>query len=396
MADLGSAAIGAAGNVAGGLVGSIANIFQAKKNRKFAREERIAAQQYQTAEREAQNAWNLEQWNRQNEYDLPINELQRMMDAGINPNNAINGIDGSTPFAASVANNGSAPSVINPSTPEFGSLLANGIGSSAREFAEIANINANTEKTKSETEGQDIQNKVNEKWLDKNMQMQYNRNFAELDKIMADAKVSDFTAEKILTETRTLIPSVVALNKSQQAKFWQETNLVVQQIANAIKTGKLIEEQQKTEQAKQTGLLASANASNAQAYYYQKEGERVNISNGILQAKKNIFDQTGVDVDGNFLNMCVQLCLSGDKGAETLDKVISTVKSMSDKIYQDGLDTGNIISDMTTGTLNDIHPIDFGTSLITGNSPFSPPWLKKANTVWNLTKPVYQHIVKGK
>lgn len=42
---------------------------------------------------EYQNKWNLEQWKRENDYNLPINQLRRFQDAGINPMLAMGNMD---------------------------------------------------------------------------------------------------------------------------------------------------------------------------------------------------------------------------------------------------------------------------------------------------------------
>ena len=47
--------------------------------------EAIMTNQWNQAMAEQQNAWNLEQWNRENEYNTPAAQLQRLADAGVNP-----------------------------------------------------------------------------------------------------------------------------------------------------------------------------------------------------------------------------------------------------------------------------------------------------------------------
>ena len=70
---------GALAGVGGSLLGSVVNYFTARSNMDRANDynRQLASQQ---------NAWNLAQWNRENEYNLPINQMQRLKDAGINPN----------------------------------------------------------------------------------------------------------------------------------------------------------------------------------------------------------------------------------------------------------------------------------------------------------------------
>lgn len=59
----------------GGMIGqNQSNLREASRQRNFARDER-----------REQNLWNLQQWNRQNEYNSPSNQVHRMRKAGLNP-----------------------------------------------------------------------------------------------------------------------------------------------------------------------------------------------------------------------------------------------------------------------------------------------------------------------
>ena len=69
---------------------------------------------------EYQNAWNLEQWNRENYYNAPTAQMARLKAAGLNPNlvygsGAVNQ-SASSPRAASV-------DVQAPPTPDFGAVF---------------------------------------------------------------------------------------------------------------------------------------------------------------------------------------------------------------------------------------------------------------------------------
>lgn len=85
-----------AGNITGGLLG-------ARKNYKYTK--RL---------QDAQNAYNTQMWNRTNEYNLPVNQVQRLKDAGFNPallegNGALNtpaqSVQGSSPSQFTGFNN---------------------------------------------------------------------------------------------------------------------------------------------------------------------------------------------------------------------------------------------------------------------------------------------------
>lgn len=60
-------------------VGSLASSIIGKKSTDSANKTNIELAKYQ-------NDWNLAQWNRDNEYNLPINQMMRLKEAGLNPN----------------------------------------------------------------------------------------------------------------------------------------------------------------------------------------------------------------------------------------------------------------------------------------------------------------------
>ena len=73
--------IGAASSIAGGLLGNAAQSSANKTNLEIARETNATNQQLA----QQQNQWNIDQWNRENAYNDPSAQKQRMIDAGLNP-----------------------------------------------------------------------------------------------------------------------------------------------------------------------------------------------------------------------------------------------------------------------------------------------------------------------
>ena len=71
-------------------VNTAVSLISAKRqaDREFKRNKELMRLQYQYQEQAAEKEYqrNLEQWNRENEYNLPINQMQRYQDAGLNPN----------------------------------------------------------------------------------------------------------------------------------------------------------------------------------------------------------------------------------------------------------------------------------------------------------------------
>lgn len=75
MAISTAAALSAGGSLITGIIGNSLN---------YASQENTNRANRQLAE--YQNAWNLEQWNRENEYNSPLKQMERYQEAGLNPN----------------------------------------------------------------------------------------------------------------------------------------------------------------------------------------------------------------------------------------------------------------------------------------------------------------------
>ena len=78
---VGGAVIGSIGSLLGGLFGSQANKNTNRQNLQIARETNAMNKELFYANQ----AWNEEMWNKQNEYNTPSAQAERMLDAGFNP-----------------------------------------------------------------------------------------------------------------------------------------------------------------------------------------------------------------------------------------------------------------------------------------------------------------------
>lgn len=121
-----------------------------------------------------QNDWNIEQWNRENAYNTPSAQRQRLLDAGLNPNLMLDGGDTGNARGLDSANyaNAQPTTMQNPAQEKLGMLQAiQGVLQSANETAmqyakqrsEIANLD-------SQTNAQNIQNSYLRLFLDKNLE----------------------------------------------------------------------------------------------------------------------------------------------------------------------------------------------------------------------------------
>lgn len=107
------AAVGSAASLGGALISSKSAESINKQEMANADDNR----RWQTAEREAQNAWSLEQWNRENEYNAIGAQIQRARDAGLSPLSVMNGANAGEAAHLESASPASAPSMphlLNP------------------------------------------------------------------------------------------------------------------------------------------------------------------------------------------------------------------------------------------------------------------------------------------
>lgn len=86
--------IGSGISAAAGLASTAAQGNLNKKNRQWQEEQASIQREYSTEMMNRQNAWNMEMWNKENEYNNPTNQIQRLLDAGLNP--LYYGLDGSS------------------------------------------------------------------------------------------------------------------------------------------------------------------------------------------------------------------------------------------------------------------------------------------------------------
>lgn len=121
-----------------------------------------------------QNDWNIEQWNRENAYNTPSAQRQRLLDAGLNPNLMLDGGDAGNARGLDSADyaNAQPTTMQNPAQEKLGMLQSiQGVLQSANETAmqyakqrsEIANLD-------SQTNAQNIQNSYLRLFLDKDLE----------------------------------------------------------------------------------------------------------------------------------------------------------------------------------------------------------------------------------
>lgn len=161
--DYASSLISGGASLAGNIVGA----FQSNKNidKQIAAqlEENVKNRAWNKAMAEQANKWSIEQWNRENEYNLPVNVMARLREGGVNPDL----------FYGNSGQNLSAPSpnVIPTAASDpidvsaLGSKVTvgdvtNNVISQALMAAQVKKLNAETAKTGQETENLKIEGTI--------------------------------------------------------------------------------------------------------------------------------------------------------------------------------------------------------------------------------------------
>lgn len=282
LKGIGSALLGGIGGIAGGAMNLIGGLL----NQRAQRKENEKARQYQTAEREAQNQWNLDMWNKQNEYNTPQAQMQRMLEAGINPAAAAQGISGSNQSAGSVqgASNGGAP---NNSLPDNGlGRLGDAIGNSVNSALNAQTLAQGIQKQAVEIRKQEIENEIvgeelairkNERYESDatlNDKIKSVQNMA--DKAVADKQISQETAEIV----RLTAPFVIGKSAEELNKLREEVRIaegqvrqIDENIKNTIEQRKAIAQQIKTLRAQEANYNASTGLMQEQALTEEKQQE---------------------------------------------------------------------------------------------------------------------------
>lgn len=218
-----------------------------------------------------QNQWNFEQWQRENDYNSPTSQMARLRAAGLNPDLMYGqGTTGNS--AGSPEMTSGAPSEPNDmsamlSKRSFGQTMQQILDrEQQRRMAEaqIEAIEANTNKTNSETQGQDIDNAIQQIRLGneakfqnqtfKNMQAVERMTDAQAQFYLQSAVESNKRIEKMGVEIDSLRVAMDNVSFEQQMKV-QEFILRSKEVDSIIQSNL----------ASAKSALASANLSNAQA-----------------------------------------------------------------------------------------------------------------------------------
>jgi hypothetical protein len=144
------------GSLGGSIIGMIGQNNATRKQISAQKAENAKTRQYNLMLARMQNKWNLQQWQRENDYNSPSAQMARFREAGLNPDLMYgNGTAGNS--MGSPALTSGAPATPQDMSPlggmrNFGDVIQNTLNQEMQR-AQIEAIKANTNKTKEETTG---------------------------------------------------------------------------------------------------------------------------------------------------------------------------------------------------------------------------------------------------
>lgn len=127
----------------GSIANAIGNIGTARKNRRFTREENERQRQWSTQQWERQNQASIDFWKMQNAYNDPAAQMERLKNAGLNPNLVYG--SGADATAGPI----STHSASQPRTSA--EKATNAVGGSIFDFLNVKQAQANIARTEAET-----------------------------------------------------------------------------------------------------------------------------------------------------------------------------------------------------------------------------------------------------
>ncbi|UPW41709.1 DNA pilot protein [Peromfec virus RodF8_12] len=356
-----AAAASAAGSILSGILGKSSaykqNIKMFDHAAEWQDQQRIAQQEYQTSEREAQNQWSEEQYLK---YNSPAAMKQQLLDAGMNPNIANSNSIGNS---VSSGSSGAAPSPSMPNVPyenpnESALNWSHGfqnIAQSVKALTDAKKSGAETDRIESLLSGevefqrlsnqaQSLLNGVNLKYMDAKAQ-------AELNTLLVGITNGNLTSEQ-LRHSIGLLGQQLKLNQNQLDTWYSTWEMEMREsesrIANneahaalAKSTASYTEEQKKTIQPLIAKLGSEVANNLASAGKLREEGATI-ANTRMLTIETMVTQLEGMDYDNamkQLKNMEQQI--SNFNYAEFGTKEVGSgmlgdlVNTLGDKIFGD-------------------------------------------------------------
>lgn len=306
------------GLISGGL-GAIGSIFsnnsqkkENERNREFA--EYMYDRQYDNS---------IKVWNMQNKYDLPSAQKQRLLDAGLNADLMYSGkgVSPSPNLQAAVAGSPSSGSL-----PGYGGV-AEAFNQGRLLDAQIRNIDADTKKKESETEGQGYQNEILK--TDASFEAalksgQVNVLGVQVDFSNSQIEVNKATVPKLRQEVINLQKSVEVMNSNIDEASERIANLSQERVG--IMLDNYIKDQSKESQIRQFAAAADLSEKEAKMYCARAISE---IARNYASARLDNANASNAELD--FKIGSLDFKLKNDKGYYNMviDNEIDTFKTSS-------------------------------------------------------------------
>lgn len=311
------------GEVIGGVANLAGSLISSSMNNKAQEKMMEKQMKWQEKMNLQQQEWQEDMWNKTNEYNSAGAQMQRMMDAGINPNNAAAGItNGGQASLAAQPDIPSAPSGFN--SPIDLSHIGSDIVSMSVAKAQENNIKADTEKKKAET-GKVDEEAAYQKWQNFVAPEQWNMVKSEIganvEKVLSERDMNQEKKKEVMYTVDKLLPLAYDKGLQEIDNLKKELQVMNNQIM-------LIKEQAKTQQAQQ-GVLS------AQEGLYKVEKTNQEQENQIQQLKVNVANKFGISVDD----------------LEGMDKWISTATANGTYEEAESLLTGEILDRIKKGMI---------------------------------------------
>ena len=280
-------ALGSIGNgLLGGLPGAALSIGTSMIGNSIANNQAKSNMREQNAWSEKMNLqqqqWQEEMWNKNNEYNSPANQMQRLIEAGVNPNSAAGLVSGS-PSQSQMAQ--------QPTIPNSNPMWTPGVSVDPLVASQIDLNNANKRNVESDTENKNLQNSVF--LADKNVQWA----LAASQKALNDSnvKLTDTQREVADYQLKEYYPKLVGKTDEEIENLKKANQAYEEQIELYKKEQRLTEEKVKTEQAQQGALSAQAEAARSQASLNRAHEKTLEGDVESAKIRSSICKEYGVD-----------------------------------------------------------------------------------------------------
>lgn len=296
---LAAAGVGALGSLFGGLFGKKGSDKTNQMNLQIARETNQANRENQ----EYQNAWNFEQWNRENEYNSPLEKRKRLEAAGLNP--IFYGLDG-------VANAGSlqsAPFTAVNGAPMLnsGEFLGNSIANAAKTAAEIQLMQSQAKKNDAERDNTELENQIVSSTMGdvirgKSYEVEILKGSVNLPE--KQGKVLDAQYDKLAQETDSLAKTTqLALDRFGFDKLQFAVNSYLEKLKIDQNEKKILQDGllgyiRAVQEDKKISILANVSGAqirllNSQAFNVDEDTRRKKYDNDFREETQPIYDSNG-------------------------------------------------------------------------------------------------------